>query len=113
MTLPQKTSMKSLRYNICGNVLRRRGDSVENVNEINAVYVAEKFAETPHYPDRGVVWGALPQPPCKPAYLRVCIFAFFLNAKRALTRGNAESLREGLREFRCPRTQQVGRSYGR
>lgn len=85
--------MKSRRYSICGDALRRRGDSVEKFNGIKAVYAAEKFAETPHNPDRGVVWGCVTATPLQTANLRA---AFFLNAKRAFARGIAESLDDFL-----------------
>lgn len=59
------------------------------MNKIKAVNAAEKKAETPHYPDRGVVWGCVTATPLQTAGLRS---AFFLNSERALGRGNAGSL---------------------
>jgi len=78
------------------------------MNKIKAVNAAEKKAETPHYPDRGVVWGCVTATPLQTAGSRS---AFFLNSERALGRGNAGSLGFAwryARDPRCPRTQQVG-----
>jgi len=78
------------------------------MNKIKAVNAAEKKAETPHYPDRGVVWGCVTATPLQTAGLRS---AFFFEQRACIGAGQrgVARLRLGYaRDPRCPRTQQVG-----